>query len=213
MFVLERGFDVLFSVLELFNKDLPGELKETALSILCDGLDDLIRNVDVFTCSSDAADASTKSSLANRMKMLVYLLCQLVELIEADSVQKDAANLAKANKTRKKKVENENWDWDAKRLDALTLIFRLLNLNISALFDPPIVEEELVNLIGNCIFRILENPSIGQQRFKDVRAGLGQVLGTMVAKYNYGLSCRLKIVQSLKHFEHLAVRFANVMTL
>ena len=40
---------------------------------------------------------------------------------------------------------------------------------------------------------------------KDVRISLIQVLGSMMSKYGYSLSCRLKIVQSLKHFEHLAV--------
>lgn len=204
-FVLTRGFDVLFSVLNLFNKELPGELKESAFAILWDGLDDIVRNIDVFVCSTELSNNSAKLCLANRMKMIVYLLCQLVELIEDDSVQKETANLAKANKSRKKKVECESWDWDGKKLEALTLLFRLLNLNINALFDPPIAEEELVNLIGNCVFRILENPSISLQRCKDVRAGIAQVLGILVSKYGYSLSCRLKIVQSLKLFEHLAV--------
>ena len=196
---------MLFSVLDLFNKELPGELKEAAFTILCDGLDDIVRSVDVFVCSTEMSNISSKIDLANRMKMIVYLLCQLVELIEADSVQKESANLAKANKSRKKKVDCDLWDWDAKKLEALTLLFRLLNLNINTLFDPPIAEEELVNLIGNCVFRILENPSIQLQRCKDGRTGVAQVLGILVSKYGYSLSCRLKIVQSLKHFEHLAV--------
>ena len=87
----------------------------------------------------------------------------------------------------------------------LAMLWRLLSQNINALFDPPIVEEELINLIGNCVFRIFENPGIALQRMKDVRISLIQVLGSMMSKYGYSLSCRLKIVQSLKHFEHLAV--------
>ena len=35
------------------------------------------------------------------------------------------------------------------------------------------------------------------------RPAILQVLGTMNARYNYALSFRLKVVQSLKHFEHL----------
>ena len=85
------------------------------------------------------------------------------------------------------------------------MLYRLLALNINALFDPPIVEEELINVIGNCVFRVFENPGIALQRLKDARSGLIQVLGLLLSKHGYSLSCRLKMVQSLKHFEHLAV--------
>lgn len=47
-FVLEGGFDVIFSVLELFNKELPQELKVSAFEILADATNDLIRLVDTF---------------------------------------------------------------------------------------------------------------------------------------------------------------------
>jgi condensin complex subunit 1 len=146
------------------------------------------------------------------MKMLVYLLCQLVELIEADVLQKESASVATARNKKKKNFDDESWNWEGKRLETITLLFRLLSVNINSLFDPPIVEEELVNLVGNCVFRIFENPAISLQRLKDARSGLIQVLGLMVSKYGYSLSCRLKIVQSLKHFEHLAVSLAPKIT-
>jgi non-SMC mitotic condensation complex subunit 1, N-term len=37
--------------------------------------------------------------------------------------------------------------------ESVTLLFRLMNLNVHALFDPPIAEEEFVNCVGNCAFR------------------------------------------------------------
>ena len=83
---------------------------------------------------------------------------------------------------------------------------RLVNLNIGALFSPPIVEEEFRDLIGNCMFKLLENPSVAHQKCNGLRTSVLQVLGTMNAKFNYALSFRLKIVQGLKHFEHLVVR-------
>ena len=46
---------------------------------------------------------------------------------------------------------------------------------------------------------------------KDLRTSLIQVLGLMMSKYGYSLSCRLKIVQSLKHFEHLAAPLAEAV--
>lgn len=146
------------------------------------------------------------------MKMSVYLLCQLIELLEANAQQADSAAIAvggKAKRNKKLRLDDEDdsaWDWESRRQEAVTLLFRLVSLNLNALFDPPIVEEEFVNLLGNCMFRLLENPLIAQQKFRDVRTSILQVLGTMNSKYNYSLSCRLKIVQALKHFEHLVVR-------
>jgi hypothetical protein len=40
------------------------------------------------------------------------------------------------------------WDWDQERAKAVTLIYNLLQLNLNTLFDPPLMEEEVVNLIG-----------------------------------------------------------------
>lgn len=200
-FVLEGGFDVIFSVLELFHKDLPHEQKSSAFEILVSGMDHLIRSIDDFM---GGGDDNQKANLATKMKMIVYLLCELVELIESDVLQREAASaVIKGNKKKK----DEFWNWDEKRYEMLTCLYRLLSQNINSLFDPPIVEEELINVIGNCIFRIYENPAIAFQRLKDVRTSLVQVLGVMMSKYGYSLSCRLKIVQSLKHFEHLAVIF------
>jgi hypothetical protein len=51
-FVLEGGFDVIFSVLELFNKELPQELKNSAFEILADGMDEIIRQIDMFVGGS-----------------------------------------------------------------------------------------------------------------------------------------------------------------
>merc|ERR1719412_3492663 len=98
-----------------------------------------------------------------------------------------------------------------KKSETVTLIFRLLSLNLNSLFDPPLVEEEFINLVGNCMFRLLENQTIAHQRCRDVRISIIQVMGLMNSKYNYSLSCRLKVVQSLKHFEHLVSPLAEAV--
>ncbi len=211
-FVLRGGFDVIFSVLELFNKDIPHEFKLSAFEILCNGMDHLIRSIDAFVGGSDISDEREKLQLANKMKMILYLLCQLAELIEADVLQKEASIVpTKQNRKKQRNESDEHWNWDEKRYEMLALIFRLLSLNINCLFDPPIAEEELINSVGNLVFRIFENPAISLQRLKEVRMSQIQVLGLMVSKYGYSLSCRLKIVQSLKHFEHLATPLAETI--
>ena len=221
-FITKNGFDVLFSVLTNFHKELPPELKQDALEILCQGTADVIRTTDLFLCSTELSNTSEKKGYATRMKMIVYLLCQMVELLEAQAQQNDSASIANAGGKGKRNRQNKAarlnaaedgiaWDWDMKKSEIVTLIFRLLSLNLNSLFDPPLVEEEFINLLGNCMFRLLENLTIGHQRCRDVRVSIIQVLGQMNAKYNYSLSCRLKIVQSLKHFEHLVSPLAEAV--
>lgn len=41
-----------------------------------------------------------------------------------------------------------------------------MHLNISLLFDPPMVEEDFVNVIATALFRLLENPSVALQKGK-----------------------------------------------
>ena len=61
--MLEGGFDVIFSVLDLANKDLPEEYKSSAFEIMATGMDDLIRHIDVFLGGSKFIfDFSTHAS-------------------------------------------------------------------------------------------------------------------------------------------------------
>ena len=221
-FILDGGFDVLYSVLTLFHKEMPSEYKQDSLEVLCQGTADVIRTTDLFLCSTELANTNEKKGYATRMKMIVYLLCQMVEMFEAEAQQQDSASIANAGGKGKRNRQNKAarinaaedgiaWDWDMKKSEIVTLIFRLSSLNLNALFDPPIVEEEFINLLGNCMFRLLENPTIAHQRCRDVRISVIQVMGVMNSKYNYSLSCRLKIVQALKHFEHLVSPLAEAI--
>ena len=109
----------------------------------------------------------------------------------------------KSKGKKKSKDDDFTWEWEKERLRAITLLYNLVQLNISQLFDPPTIEEEVVNLVASTCFKILENPTLAHQRTKDTRVGITQVLGTLNRKFNYTLSCGLKFIQHLKHFEHL----------
>ena len=93
----------------------------------------------------------------------------------------------KSKGKKKSKDDDFTWEWEKERLRAITLLYNLVQLNISQLFDPPTIEEEVVNLVANTCFKILENPTLAHQRTKDTRAGITQVLGTLSRKFNYTL--------------------------
>ena len=46
------------------------------------------------------------------------------------------------------------WQWGLdKKQHGVNILYRLSHLNLALLFDPPVVEEDLVNCIANCLFR------------------------------------------------------------
>ena len=88
----------------------------------------------------------------------------------------------KSKGKKKSKDDDFTWEWEKERLRAITLLYNLVQLNISQLFDPPTIEEEVVNLVASTCFKILENPVMAFQNKRDVRLSIIQVLGTMNKK-------------------------------
>ena len=112
-------------------------------------------------------------------------------------------------KSKKKRDEDIQGDWEQDRHRAVSLLYNLVQLNVNQLFDPPIIEDEVLSIIGFTLFKMLENPNLALVKCKDVRLSTIQVLGTINKRFNYTLSCSLKFVQQLKHFEHLVSVFSQ----
>ena len=62
-FILDGGFDVLYSVLTLFHKEMPPDYKQDSLDILCHGTADVIRTTDLFLCSTELANSIEKKKV------------------------------------------------------------------------------------------------------------------------------------------------------
>ena len=113
-------------------------------------------------------DRKTKESWLNKMKMATYLLCQIMELFEANETSGGSdLFMSKKGRGRSKSQASTGqaaiWDLDTK-LNSVALIYRVLQLNLALLFDPPVVEREFVDAVAACLFRFLENPTIAHVR-------------------------------------------------
>ena len=167
-------------------------------------MESLVQSLANTLNNSDGLESDERVTNLNCMKMNLYLFCQLVELIEGDQANSiDSVTGAKKKGGKKSKDDDFTWDWDQERLRAVTFLYNLVQLPLNPLFDPPMMEEEVVTQLAGTCFKILENPVMAFQNKKDIRLSLIEVLGTLNKKYNYTLSCSLKFVQHLKHFEHL----------
>ncbi|XP_059092288.1 condensin complex subunit 1-like isoform X2 [Tigriopus californicus] len=208
-------FDVFFSVLVHFHKDLSKEAKRKAWEWIQEAFGGLVQTLDrELNAARDESTHEERGQWTVAMKMLVYLFTQMIEMMEANETSSSDLLMSKASHKIKKTLVSDNCVWDGEaKTRALLLLYRWAQLPLRYLFEPPIVEEEVINATANCLFRILENPSIALQRSKDLRQSSFQILGVLCSDYGYLLSCRLKIVQSLRHFEHLGSTLAEAVVL
>ncbi len=194
-------FDTIFSVLKLIHQVRP-EIKEDAWKLMMKTLS-MLSNQMVEFLEGDLEPHARQQYLTT-LKMTCYLVCQLTEMFESESTK--PSNVAPMGRGRPKKglacTDLGTLDWEFEREKAVRGLLQLLQLNIHRLWDPPVVEEEFVNLVANCCYKLLENPAVS--RNKSTRDTMFLLLGTMVKKYNHALSCSIKILTLLQHFEHLA---------
>jgi len=209
-FVLGEGFDVIFSMLQEYNKEATPVMKELAFTILGQGMTSLVENLSTVLTQGKLPETEERITWLNTFKMLTYLYTQMIEEVEGDQLRADPLTGGKAKAGKKKSTHDDfTWDWDVERGRCVVLLYNLLQLNLNSLFDPPMIEEEVVNCVANTLFKMLENPVLSHVKTKDVRLSIIQVLGTLNKKFNYTLSCSLKFVQLLKHFEHLVSVFSQ----
>ncbi|PSN48611.1 hypothetical protein C0J52_18669 [Blattella germanica] len=156
-------------------------------------------------------DNEMRLKIVNITKMTTYILTQMMRGFEDKLSQKGGNGVlidtGKGRKKTNKKPEYDDFNWEAKSHGALVQIYNMLQLPLNKLWDPPIAEEEFVNLIADCCYKAMEDPGIAAAKLKYVRETMFQVLGILIKRYNHGLSCSIKIL--LKLYDHLVSPLAQ----
>ncbi|CAH1774609.1 unnamed protein product [Owenia fusiformis] len=203
-----QHFDTFYSILKQLSQ-VDNEVKEDAWESI---IKSVSSHANLLPNMLDEASIEHHSKMEhlNTLKMNCYLLCQFIEIFEADATKPSVTVNAKG-KGKKKKAADMSWDWEGERERAMQAMSQLLQLNIHRLWDPPVVEEEFVNLVTSCCYKLLENPTISRVSSKPTRDAICQILGMMIKKHNHSLSASLKIVQLLQHFEHLISPLAQAV--
>ncbi|XP_015767731.1 PREDICTED: condensin complex subunit 1-like [Acropora digitifera] len=209
--LIVENFDCFFSVLRHFN-ELESSLKEEVWDALLYAISKFTNVLPSFLEDGDV-DFQIRRTHLNTLKMLCYLLAQLADAFEAEATKPSTEVIVAGKKkgkssSSKKKISN-SWEWDEQHNDLLQTLGQLMQLDINRLWEPPVVEEEFVNLITGCCYKFLENPAT--VKIGTTKELIFNLLGVMVKKYNYGLGVSLKIVQLLQHFEHLVQPLAQAV--
>ncbi|XP_039574078.1 condensin complex subunit 1 isoform X1 [Passer montanus] len=206
-----QHFDCVYSVLHHF-RSAGTAVKEDALELMRHVMSHHANELPTILSDSELSQADRAAHL-NALKMNCYLLTGLMDAFEIETCKNSSLEADPSRKSRKNQAKTSGSLWEEEREPLLQLLTQLLQLDLRQLWGGLAVEEEFVSLMtGNC-YRILENPSIGLQRYRVTREAVTHLLAAALVHCDHMFSATLKITQMLQHFEHVAPVFAQAVSL
>ncbi|NWU98702.1 CND1 protein, partial [Upupa epops] len=200
-----QHFDSVYSLLHHF-RAVETALKEDALELM---MRVVSHHCDELSAILGDSGLSSEDRIAhlNALKMNCYLLTGLVDAFETETYKNSSLE------SKKTRTKNSVTSWEEEREPLLRLLTQLLQLNLHPLWGGLVVEEAFINLMTGSCYHILENPSIGLQRYRATRDAVMHLLAAAMVQYNYTFSATLKIIQMQQNYEHVAPVFAQAVGL
>ncbi|NWV34162.1 CND1 protein, partial [Grantiella picta] len=206
-----QHFDCVYSVLHHF-RTVGAAVKEDALELMMQVVSHHSNELPSILSDSGLSHADRTTHL-NALKMNCYLLTGLVDAFEMETCKNSCLETDPGRKNRKTQAKTSGSLWEEEREPLLRLLTQLLQLDLRQLWGGLAVEEEFVSLMTGSCYRILENPSIGLQRYRVTREAVTHLLAAALVHCDHMFSATLKITQMLQHFEHVAPVFAQAVSL
>uniref|UniRef100_A0A8C0BA34 Condensin complex subunit 1 n=1 Tax=Buteo japonicus TaxID=224669 RepID=A0A8C0BA34_9AVES len=204
-----QHFDPLYSLLHHFQA-VGADVKEDALELMMRVVSHHSNELPAILGDSGLSRTDRTAHL-NALKMNCYLLTGLVDAFEMETCKSGLLEVGPGGKKNRTKTSGSLWEEEREPL--LRLLTQLLQLDLHKLWGGSVVEEEFVSLMTGSCYRILENSSIGLQKYRATREAVTHLLATALVHYDHMFSATLKITQMLQHFEHVAPVFAQAVSL
>uniref|UniRef100_A0A8B9VEQ1 Condensin complex subunit 1 n=1 Tax=Anas zonorhyncha TaxID=75864 RepID=A0A8B9VEQ1_9AVES len=201
-----QHFDTMYSLLHNFQAVAPA-LREDALELMMQVASRHSNELPAILGDSGLSHADLSAHLS-ALKMNCYVLTGLLEAFEKQTSKNGLVEVDPGGKNRAKGSESS---WEEEREPLLRLLNQLLQLDLRRLWGG-VVEEDFVNLVTGVCYRILENPTIGHQKYRATRDAVTHLLATALTHYDHLFSATLKITQMLQHSEHVAPVFVRAVT-
>ncbi|XP_043285102.1 condensin complex subunit 1 isoform X2 [Venturia canescens] len=201
-FILNH-FDTFFSVI-MHGKKVHSSSVMRAFDRILKATSMLIEEMEVsFDKSNDILTSENRPLYLCINKMYAYLLSSLACYIEDDICKNsDSGNIGRKKKTKSDAEE----EWEIGKQKALEIIYRWLQLPLHKLWTPPIVEDLFVTVLAQFCYKVLEQNRDARQ--KDIRETIFKILGTLVKRYNQGITCVVRIIQLVKLYDGLCASLA-----
>ncbi|XP_017757299.1 PREDICTED: condensin complex subunit 1 [Eufriesea mexicana] len=198
-----KHFDTFFSLIVYGNKiELPIIMR--GFIRIQKAIETLVLDLESIFERGNELEEEDRLKFLNINKMLGYLFSGLICHIN-DEISKDVNDkcIGKRKKSVKSDIEEE---WEISREKVLEYIYRLLQLPLQKLWQPPILEDSFITLFTKVCYKILEQCKDSKQKY--IRQTIFEILGTSVKKYNHGISCVIRIIQLVKLHDVLAAYIA-----
>ncbi|NXI26860.1 CND1 protein, partial [Sterrhoptilus dennistouni] len=163
--------------------------------------------------SDSGLSHADRAAHLNALKMNCYLLTGLMDAFEMETCKNSCLEADPGRKNKKNHAKTSGSLWEEEREPLLRLLTQLLQLDLRQLWGGLAVEEEFVSLMTGSCYRILENPSIGLQRYRVTREAVTHLLAAALVHCDHMFGATLKITQMVQHFEHVAPVFAQAVSL
>ncbi|KAK2516781.1 Ncapd2 [Columba guinea] len=206
-----QHFDPIYSLLHHFQA-VGIAVKEDALELMMQVASHHSNELPAILGDSGLSHSDRAAHL-NTLKMNCYLLAGLVDAFEMDTCRNGLLEVDPGGKSKKNRTKTSGSVWEEEREPLLRLLMQLLQLDLCQLWGGSVVEEEFVSLVTGSCYRILENPSIGLQKYRATRETVTRLLAMALNHYDHQFNATLKITQMLQHFEHVASVFAQAVSL
>ncbi|XP_011702254.1 PREDICTED: condensin complex subunit 1 isoform X2 [Wasmannia auropunctata] len=168
-----------------------------AVEILVDDLEK------IFDYGKDITEEEDRQTYLCINNMLAYLFSCFICHIEDHIKNANESNIGKRKKATKSDIEEE---WEQSRQKALELLYRWLQVPLYKIWRPPIVDNSFVMILAQICYKILEQSKDAKQ--KHTRQTIFEILGTLIKKYNHGITCVVRIIQLVKLYDALAIPIA-----
>ncbi|KAJ7418649.1 Condensin complex subunit 1 [Pitangus sulphuratus] len=206
-----QHFDSVYSVLHHF-RTVGTAVKENALELMVNVVSHHSNELPGILSDSGLSHADRAAHL-NALKMNCYLLTSLMDAFEMETCKNSLLEAGCGGKNKKNHAKTSGSLWEEEREPVLQLLTQVLQLDLRQLWGGLSVEEEFVSLMMGSCYRILENPSIGLQRYRATREAVTHLLAGALIHCGQMFGATLKITQMLQCFEHVAPVFAQAVSL
>ncbi|CAH8475139.1 unnamed protein product [Schistosoma turkestanicum] len=208
-------FDTLFSVLHEW-QNVDSGIKENAWHIVLKGYEVCVRQLGSVLESTQAGQLVLNRTEINKnrnaLKMHTYLLCQFVDMFEnelnANAKSAVGANTGRGRGTKASRRADRapsdlqlSMDWFIECEKAISALDQICRLQLDKLWDPPVAEEDFINLPANCCYKLLEDRDMASNA--NIRAAVINLLATLVRRYGHSIACSVKLAQLLQCFPHM----------
>ncbi|CAH8502557.1 unnamed protein product [Schistosoma margrebowiei] len=208
-------FDTLFSVLHEW-QNVDSGIKENAWHIVLKGYEVCVRQLGSVLESTQTGQSvlnrTEMNTHRNALKMHTYLLCQFVDMFE-NELNANAKSAVGANAGRGRGAKGGRrgdrgpsdiqlcMDWFIECEKAVSALDQICRLKLDKLWDPPVAEEDFINLPANCCYKLLEDRDMASNA--NIRAAVTNLLATLVRRYGHSIACSVKLAQLLQCFPHM----------